>query len=527
MPLLNDADKVYVGAAAAQKAYLGGALVWSAMDPATSAYLAATGLPAGYAPALDGLVRGLKDYGLWAKMQAVYPFIGGTPELHKWNLMDPRDLDAAYRLTYIQGGASIHSDALGYRANTEGNGINGGYADTNLIPANGLADVDSTHLAFYSLAEVPPGDRAEIGCYNWNGTGSRFHLIVCYAGNSFYYGMSEEGATYTSSPSSTGLFVSTRTSATTTTAYRNGVSVDTSPQPANNGLPTFSVWVGGIDSYRGRSDLPCGFASIGSGLTAQNVADLNTVVQAYQTALNRTPTAPPPWTPASISGLGLWLEADKITGLSDGAPVTSWPDASPANHPVTPRATPPKWRQAGMGGRPTVEFSGDSGADNRMTIGGWGDALSGKSEYTLFQVITQNSFGAYPVITSAPTYSAWNWITEYNTDASIYWGAPNGSHNRYDAQVVASKPTLLTYCLGLGTGPKFYKDGVQVTSFVVTGGGMAQQVPSLGSDVLLGGYYADGFGLDGQFAAMLWYDRFLIDSERHQVEDYLKTKYGL
>ena len=52
-------------------------------------------------------------------------------------------------------------------------------------------------------------------------------------------------------------------------------------------LPPTTVWVGGINTFVDRTDLPCGFASIGTGLSPQNNADLYTVVQAFQTALGR------------------------------------------------------------------------------------------------------------------------------------------------------------------------------------------------------------------------------------------------
>ena len=69
-------------------------------DPDTTTYLTATGLDEPtYGHTLDALVKDLKATGLWTKMQAIYPFVGGTAALHKWNLKDPRDLDAAYRLT--------------------------------------------------------------------------------------------------------------------------------------------------------------------------------------------------------------------------------------------------------------------------------------------------------------------------------------------------------------------------------------------------------------------------------------------
>jgi hypothetical protein len=287
--LLTDARKLQFGTQAVSSAYLGTSLVWtpsatSQLDPDTAAYLTATGLDAAYAPTLDALVVGLKSKGLWTKMKAVYAFIGGTAALHRWNLLDPRDVDAAYRLTFT-GGA--HTLALGYRANAQGAMSNGNYADTHLVPVSVLADVNSTHLAFYSLAEVPDADRCEMGCYNWSGNGSRFHILANYVGDVFYYGMSEEGASGTPMATSTGLFVATRTAAALTTAYRNGAQVGSSANAPANGLPNLSVWVGGINYFGSRTDLPCGFASIGSGLTAQNVADLYTLVQAFQTALGR------------------------------------------------------------------------------------------------------------------------------------------------------------------------------------------------------------------------------------------------
>ena len=285
--LLKDAKVVYVGGVPAKTVYVGSTLVWSALDPATSAYMAVTGLNVSYSPALDGLVKGLKTKGLWTKMNAIYPMIGGTAALHKWNLKDPRDLDVAYRLTFTGG---THTAVSGYRANPIGQTHNApGRADTHCVPSAVLADVNSTHLAFYSLAAQAPGDKCDMGCYNWSGPGSRFHVIAYYTSGEYYYGMSEDGITQCPGIGhSAGLFVSTRTAADFQAGYRNGVLNGSSPAPPSKGLPPVPVHIGGINYYQqGPSDLPCGFASIGSGLSAQNNADLYTVVQAFQTALSR------------------------------------------------------------------------------------------------------------------------------------------------------------------------------------------------------------------------------------------------
>ena len=53
--------------------------------------------------AINTLVVQLKDSSLWSKMICVYPLVGGTASTTKWNLKDPRDLDAAYRITFSGG----------------------------------------------------------------------------------------------------------------------------------------------------------------------------------------------------------------------------------------------------------------------------------------------------------------------------------------------------------------------------------------------------------------------------------------
>jgi hypothetical protein len=81
--------------------------------------------------AINTLVTDLKTYNIWSKMKAVYPFVGGTASSHKWNLKDPRDLDAAYRLVFSGGWTHSSTGALP-------NGTTA-FADTKLIPSSVLS----------------------------------------------------------------------------------------------------------------------------------------------------------------------------------------------------------------------------------------------------------------------------------------------------------------------------------------------------------------------------------------------------
>ena len=76
----------------------------SGIDESANLFFAASGLSdTTQKNAVNTLVKDLKRFGLWNKIKAIYPFVGGTPESHKWNLKDPRDTNDAYRLTFSGG----------------------------------------------------------------------------------------------------------------------------------------------------------------------------------------------------------------------------------------------------------------------------------------------------------------------------------------------------------------------------------------------------------------------------------------
>ena len=62
--------------------------------------------------AINTLVDDLKTYGIWSKTKAIYPMVGGTATTHKYNLKDPRDLDAAFRLSFSGGWTHSSNGAL-------------------------------------------------------------------------------------------------------------------------------------------------------------------------------------------------------------------------------------------------------------------------------------------------------------------------------------------------------------------------------------------------------------------------------
>jgi hypothetical protein len=70
--------------------------------------------------AVGSLVTQMKNAGIWARMVAVYPFVGGTALAHKFNLLDPQDTNAAHRIVFSGGWTHTDKGALANGTNAWG-----------------------------------------------------------------------------------------------------------------------------------------------------------------------------------------------------------------------------------------------------------------------------------------------------------------------------------------------------------------------------------------------------------------------
>jgi len=86
--------------------------------------------------AIYRLVTDLKGYGIWTKMKALYPVVGGTAASHAVNLKIP----GTYNLTFTAGW--VHS-STGMLPNGTSD-----YADTSLIPSTALS-LNNVHISVY------------------------------------------------------------------------------------------------------------------------------------------------------------------------------------------------------------------------------------------------------------------------------------------------------------------------------------------------------------------------------------------
>jgi hypothetical protein len=105
------------------------------------------------------------------------------------------------------------------------------------------------------------------------------------------------------------------------------------------------------------------------------------------------------FSPTQLSGCLLWLAADRITGLLDGAAVASWPDLSGnANHAAQATAgNKPTYKTNIVNGYPVVRFAAASAKFLNLTA-----PIAGQV-FTCFAVIKPTAFGGSSPILSGDT----------------------------------------------------------------------------------------------------------------------------
>jgi hypothetical protein len=253
--------------------------VVNAVDVDAQAFITAAAITdLAQASAINTLVNDLKSAGVWTKMKALYPMIGGTASSHKWNLKDPRDLDAAFRLVFNGGWAHSATGALP-------NGSTG-YMNTNLTPSTSLSQ-NSTHVSYYSRTNNALGG-VDVGSRNATAT---LTAILNDTDSKIYFRVNRSAGTANSITPITDsrlFYILNRTASAQEILFTN--TTKTTFSANSSGLSTFPIFLGalndlGVAKFFGSKE--CAFASIGDGLTDVEAANFYTAVQTYQTTLGR------------------------------------------------------------------------------------------------------------------------------------------------------------------------------------------------------------------------------------------------
>ena len=229
--------------------------------------------------AINNLVKDLKTTGLWSNFIAIYPFVGGNATAHRYNLADT----SQYNLIF--NGTWSHTATGGTP-----NGTNG-FANTG-INANAKLTQNNTHLSFYSRTAAAAADRVSMGAIVGSSSpmvGIQFRNAAGNAVAQNASGTANQTATSANSNSS-GFFIGNKTSSAIggLSMIRNGVTLasNTAAITVNN-FPNANILIGAYTATTFFDNKECAFSSAGLSFTAPQIATLTTIVNNFETTLNR------------------------------------------------------------------------------------------------------------------------------------------------------------------------------------------------------------------------------------------------
>lgn len=254
-----------------------------AFDPDAAAYLAEVVAQGGIvdatmSAATNTLYTALKSAGVYSKLKAFYPILGGTENSHA---VEGRNPGGAQTLTFY--GSWIHTDK-GMKTTAVGTG---NYADTH-YPANSLTLTSNHAFGYYN-------QRGASGPNTYDGAGPSPYFILGHPAIEFF----SSNAVITSVGSFTnyGAALGTRQASNITKVFRSfdGDAWVLGGGPNSNEpttLPTNTITISKINGTPGfESNERYAFYSFGDGLSDAEGTNYYNAVLAFQTSLGRNTNA--------------------------------------------------------------------------------------------------------------------------------------------------------------------------------------------------------------------------------------------
>jgi len=234
-----------------------------------------TGITSTVSAATTTMFISLKNTGLYTKLDALYPFLGGVAASAKFNAKNPIDTNNAFRLSF--GGGVTFSQARGFI----GNGINS-YGDTHWRQ-NTETTTGNTSIGFFISQTGSTG--FDIGV---NSAGQ--WLALDGSRTSFLRGAIETGlVSFTGQTTTEAINFNaiSRANNSTVLFVARGSGVQSVASTGSGTLQNQSVYVGGANVFGSYTNRGIGTAFIGDGLTSGEFGNLRDIITTFNTTLGR------------------------------------------------------------------------------------------------------------------------------------------------------------------------------------------------------------------------------------------------
>jgi hypothetical protein len=230
----------------------------------------------------------MKADGLWTKMRAVYPFVGGTASTHKFNLKNPVDSDGAFRMVF-NGGILHNANGVTFDGST-------GYGDTKFAINNFNSNTNMSYgfynRSLYNFAYA--GGTGDFGVYGLGAQSAIYGYLHRFYPSGF--GLDWDTNSPKQNPAEGqpyGFLGGVIRGASDSEIYRNGVSRLAQTTFINNSLPSSGQpwYLGAVNNQGGSAEdftiYNYSFAYLGDSLSDAEMTNFYNRVQTMQTALGR------------------------------------------------------------------------------------------------------------------------------------------------------------------------------------------------------------------------------------------------
>jgi hypothetical protein len=220
----------------------------------------------------------------------------------------------------------------------------------------------------------------------------------------------------------------------------------------------------------------------------------------------------------------LWLRADDITGLADGASVATWADTSGNDYDLTQAtaASKPLYKTSIVNSKPVIRFDGNDDYLGKLSFTGFAT-----TEISTF-VVDKNSDSNDGMMTYASTSSDNDFLLFNSANEVVYRGGSNV------ATGIAVNGGVFNISASRWRGSdgdvKFHKNGTQSYTGTLASG---TSITAGGSFMLAQEQDNVGGGLDatqaqaGDYAEVAVFKKRLNDAQMIIVQNYLAAKYNI
>ena len=273
------------------------------------------------------------------------------------------------------------------------------------------------------------------------------------------------------------------------------------------------------------TDLSLGFRGHVSEVLLYNTAlteAQKTLVSGYFTSKYAYPPATAPVsTTMPTRDLALWLKADAISGLSDGAAVSAWTDSSGNNRTMVQHDTNsrPTYRANALKGKPAVRFDGVS---SYLGNSAYMIPATGVTYAVAFRTLNSDRWGEFigNLLTPDPSSST------NDKEFGLMHGNPTISLNYYGYYDTRAPITVNDNAFHIlvakfdSSGSRVYVDGLLQEM-----GGVGNSVLNYSPATIIGAGPYYGY-LNGDIGELMVYHRSLTNRELDELNGYLMAKYN-